>query len=286
MKAFHTHSNKHKYCKIMHTSISTWQSEKHKYCHNNQLEKHKYCHGNQKSTKYTVNAYINTKVFHTRPLTIWLYTDTYTLPLTPHADTHAHMHTSSLWHTTHAQHTHVHSIAHTHTADEKVAAAAGSPVSPMLCSPPTHHASGDNFRDLGEGSVKEVCFEVGLKRYNERCWELGLYQNRIPHTRCLILETPCTSTFQVNKWDRESSLSEDDKRDLLGVYMESESVRGKGAMYHQSSRKPMLLICVQCTVWWEASEAYMHTTLFTKNQLSWVVLYLKLGHPIWSDTCQ
>ena len=49
-----THSNKHKYYQIMHTSISTWQSEKrkyyhdkHKYCHDSQSEKYKYCHDSQ-----------------------------------------------------------------------------------------------------------------------------------------------------------------------------------------------------------------------------------------------
>ena len=36
MKAFYTHRNNHKYYKIMHMLISTWQSEKHKYCHDNQ----------------------------------------------------------------------------------------------------------------------------------------------------------------------------------------------------------------------------------------------------------
>ena len=33
IKAFYTHRNNHKYYKIMHILISTWQSEKHKYCH-------------------------------------------------------------------------------------------------------------------------------------------------------------------------------------------------------------------------------------------------------------
>ena len=36
IKAFHIHSNNHKYYKIMHLLISAWQSEKHKYCHDNQ----------------------------------------------------------------------------------------------------------------------------------------------------------------------------------------------------------------------------------------------------------
>ena len=137
-----------------------------------------------------------------------------------HAHTHSHCDIPHM----HNTHTRVHSIAHTRTADEKMAAAARSPFSPMLCSPSTHHASGDNFRDVGEDGV-EGTFEVGLKRYNERCWELGLYQNRIPHTRCLILETPCPGTFQVNTWDRESSLWEDDKRDMWGVYKERECER-------------------------------------------------------------
>ena len=52
MCAFHTHSNNHKYCKIMHISISTWQSEK--------------------AQNKTVNTYINTKAFHTQPPTITL----------------------------------------------------------------------------------------------------------------------------------------------------------------------------------------------------------------------
>ena len=36
IKAFHTHWNKHKPYKIMYILISTWQSEKHKYCQDNQ----------------------------------------------------------------------------------------------------------------------------------------------------------------------------------------------------------------------------------------------------------
>ena len=73
----------------MHASIFTWQSRKHKYC----KCIHQYLHDNQESTS-TVNAYINTKVFHTQPPTIWSHTDTYTLTVTP---THAHTHTP--WHT-------------------------------------------------------------------------------------------------------------------------------------------------------------------------------------------
>ena len=36
IEAFHTHWNNHKYYKIMHILISTWQTEKHKYCYDNQ----------------------------------------------------------------------------------------------------------------------------------------------------------------------------------------------------------------------------------------------------------
>ena len=75
----------------MHTAISTWQSEKHKYCHDNQSEKYKYCHDRkaqvlswqcQKSTSTvmsitkaqnnTINAYINTKAFQGAGIAQWL----------------------------------------------------------------------------------------------------------------------------------------------------------------------------------------------------------------------
>ena len=45
----------------------------------------------------------------------------------------------------------------------------------------------------------------------------------------------------------ERSLSEDDQRDLWGVYEERQCER-LGATYHQSSGKPMSLVCIQCTV--------------------------------------
>ena len=32
---------------------------------------------------------------------------------------------------------------------------------------------------------------------------MDLYQNRVPHTRHVISERPCTGAFQVNTWDRE-----------------------------------------------------------------------------------
>ena len=56
--------------------------------------------------------------------------------------------------------------------------------------------------DSGEGIAEEVRFEAGFKRC-ERCRKSGLYRDRVPHTRRLILERPCTSAFQVNTWDTE-----------------------------------------------------------------------------------
>ena len=111
--------------------------------------------------------------------------------------THSHPPT----HTIHARlHIHTHppppSIT-THRAAEKVAAAAaGSPVRPMLCSPPPPI----NFSISGEGSTEQVhlIFKVGFYRW----WE-DVEKNGVPHTRHLILKRPCIGTFQVNTWDRE-----------------------------------------------------------------------------------
>ena len=120
-------------------------AEKHKYY----KSIYQYQPDHQKSTS-TVNAYINTKAFHT--------------DLTTHnMITHRHLHT----------HTHTHLYPpppplppphlHTHTAEE--AAAAGSPGSRMLSGPPppTH---GVNFRVWGEGSADEVYFKAGFKRWS------------------------------------------------------------------------------------------------------------------------
>ena len=126
-----------------------------------------------------------------------------------HTRAHVHVHTHTMIHTTcthtHIYITHTHTHTHTHRADEKVAAAVGSPVSLMLCSPPPPppHGRGVHFRVSVEGSLDEVCFQAGFKRHRES----GLCQNRVPHTGTHtghpILKRRCISTFQVNMWDRE-----------------------------------------------------------------------------------
>ena len=98
MKAFHTHSNKRKYYKIMHTSISTWQSEKHKYCHNNQLEKDKYCHGNQKKHQ------IYCKCIHQH----WSISHSATYYMIIHRHLHTPAHTS-------CRHAHTHQLLYDYT---------------------------------------------------------------------------------------------------------------------------------------------------------------------------
>ena len=44
--------------------------------------------------------------------------------------------------------------------------------------------------------------EVHFKAVFKRCRKTDLYQNRVLQTRRPILNRPCTSTFEVNMWDR------------------------------------------------------------------------------------
>ena len=81
---------------------------------------------------------------------------------------------------------------------------------------PHPHAPADYFRDSGEDSAEEVRFEGGFKRC-ERWRVPGLYRDRIPHTRRLILERPCTGAFQVNTWDTEQSVRRCSKGSMGGV---------------------------------------------------------------------
>ena len=126
-----------------------------------------------------------------------------------HTRAHVHVHTHTMIHTTctHTHtHTHIHNPPHTHThrADEKVAAAVGSPVSLMLCSPPPPPPMAMVF--ISESQVKAAwtrcVFRLDLRRR-----ESGLYRNRVPHTGAHtghpILKRRCISTFQVNMCDRE-----------------------------------------------------------------------------------
>ena len=103
-----------------------------------------------------------------------MHTDTWTLshPLTStwarahtltHAHTHAHAHTHTHTHT-HSKTHHTHTHKHTRPADERVAATAGSPVSPMLCSatppppPPLH-----------QPMPKVTISETQVKALRKRC---------------------------------------------------------------------------------------------------------------------
>ena len=162
-----------------------------------------------------------------------MHTDTCTLthPLTStraraHTLTHAHTHTRTHTHTharTHARtrtHTHIvrhHTHTHTNTHAQQMkqwrqqqalllvpcfAAPLHPPPPTPPTTPPPTHAYGDNFRNSGEGITEEVRFEAGFKRC-ERWRQSCLYRDRVPHTRRLILERPCTGAFQVNTWDTE-----------------------------------------------------------------------------------
>ena len=126
IKAFHIHWNNHKPYQIYYyqhdnqkAQVLSWQSEKHK--------------------SNTVNTYINTKNNFTHIHLLYKCTQTPAHSLTP-SQAHKRVRTHSPMHTrTHAHsktHTHTHTHKHTRPADETVAATAGSPVSPMLCSAP------------------------------------------------------------------------------------------------------------------------------------------------------
>ena len=129
-----------------------------------------------------------------------------------HTHTHTHTHTHcDTYHTNTHTHTHTHTHTKTHTThtqqmkkrrQQQALLLVPCFASPPPPTPPPTHDYGNNFRDSGEGIVEEVRFEAGFKRC-ERCRKSGLYQDRVPHTRRLILERPCTGTFQVNTRDTE-----------------------------------------------------------------------------------
>ena len=85
---------------------------------------------------------------------------------------------------------------------------------------PHPHAPADYFRDSGEDSAEEVRFEAGFKRC-ERWRVPGLYRDRIPQKRCLILEDLAPALFKLTR-GTQSRLSEDDRRDMWGLYEETQ----------------------------------------------------------------
>ena len=124
---------------------------------------------------------------------------------------HQHIHTLTL------SHTHM-TTPHKNRAAERVAAAG---------------------RVSSEGSMKEECFEAAFKRC-ERCRETDLYWNKAPHLRRLILERLCTDTFQVTHGDMgQRAVCQKMIKGIWGECIRTDSMRGKGAMYIQSSGKQM-----------------------------------------------
>ena len=104
IKPFHTHWNNHKSYKIMHILITTWQSEKHKYCHDNQKSTSTVM-TIRKAQNNTVNTYINTKKHFTHSHLLYDYTQT-----PAHMVTHRHLHTHThLFSSTRAR-THTHTL--------------------------------------------------------------------------------------------------------------------------------------------------------------------------------
>ena len=94
-------------------------------------------------------------------------------------------------------------------------------------------------------------------------------ENRVPHTRRLILEKPCTGAFQVNTWD---TVCQKMIEGICGDCTRRDGVRGKGAMYYQSSGKLVSLVCIQCAVslvvrsqWNDRHRCYMVAMLFMKD---------------------
>ena len=63
-------------------------------------------------------------------------------------------------------------------------------------------------------------------------WEMetiGFVSDRVPHTRRLILERPCTGAFPVNTRD---TVCQKMIEVICWGCTRRDSVRGKGAMYH------------------------------------------------------
>ena len=153
-------------------------AEKHKYY----ISIYQYQRDHQKSTS-TVNAYINTKAFHT--------------DLTTHnMITHRHLHT----------YTHTHPYppplhTHTHTELKKRQQQA---LLVVACFPAPHPLPMVLISESEVKAARMRCIlRLGLKDDRERCRESSLYRNGVPHTKRLVLKRPCTGGFQVNTWDRE-----------------------------------------------------------------------------------
>ena len=181
----------------MHILIWTWQSEKHK---NN-----------------TPNTYINTKKHFTHIHLLYEYTQTPAHSLTP-SQAQERARTSTLWHIPHT-----HTQKYTRPADEKVAAAAGFPVSPMLCTPPPPPPPPTPPPPLHQPMPTVTISETQVKALRKRCvLRLDLKDVRDGDNRvCIGTEFHTQGAwywkvlFKLTR-GTQSSLSEDDRSDRGG----------------------------------------------------------------------